>query len=56
MKRVGYEARSHGFRTTLRTWAEEQTDAAFEVEEAALGHQVDAGVLGAYQRSDRLDF
>ncbi len=55
MKREGYEARPHGFRTTFRTWAEEQTDAAFEVKEAALGHQVDAGVVGAYQRSDRLE-
>lgn len=55
MKREGYEARPHGFRTTFRTWAEEQTDAAFEVKEGALGHQVDAGVVGAYQRSDRLE-
>lgn len=55
MKREGYEARPHGFRTTFRTWAEEQTDAAFEVKEGALGHHVDAGVVGAYQRSDRLE-
>lgn len=55
MKREGYEARPHGFRTTFRTWAEEQTEVAFEVKEAALGHQVDAGVVGAYQRSDRLE-
>ncbi len=54
MKREGYEARPHGFRTTFRTWAEESTDAAFEVKEAALGHHVDAGVVGAYQRSDRI--
>ena len=54
MKREGFEARPHGFRTTFRTWAEEKTDAAFEVKEGTLGHQVDAGVVGAYQRSDRL--
>jgi integrase len=54
MKREGYEARPHGFRTTFRTWAEDQTDMPFEVKEAALGHQVDSGVVGAYQRSDRL--
>lgn len=54
MKRKGYDARPHGFRSTFRTWAEEQTDAPFEVKEAVLGHQVDAGVVGAYQRSDRL--
>ena len=55
MRREGYEARPHGFRGTFRTWAEEQTDAAFEVKEAALGHSVDTGVVGAYQRSDRLE-
>lgn len=55
MKREGYEARPHGFRATFRTWAEECTDAPFEVKEAALGHAVDAGVVGAYQRSDRFD-
>ncbi len=55
MKREGYEVRPHGFRTTFRTWAEEKTHAAFEVKEGVLGHQVDAGVVGAYQRSDRLE-
>ena len=55
MKREGYEARPHGFRATFRTWVEEQTEAPFEVKEAALGHMVDAGVVGAYQRSDRLE-
>jgi integrase len=54
MKREGYTARPHGFRSSFRTWAEEQTDAPFEVKEAVLGHLVDAGVVGAYQRSDRL--
>ncbi len=51
---AGLEARPHGFRATFRTWAEEQTDAAFELKEACLGHVVDTGVVGAYQRSDRL--
>lgn len=54
MKDAGLEARPHGFRATFRTWAEEQTDASFELKEAVLGHIVDAGVVGAYQRSDRL--
>lgn len=55
MKREGYEARPHGFRATFRTWVEEQTDTPFEVKESVLGHAVDAGIVGAYQRSDRLD-
>lgn len=54
MKREGYGARPHGFRATFRTWAEECIDATFEVKEAALGHVVDVGVVGSYQRSDRL--
>lgn len=55
MKREGYEARPHGFRATFRTWVEETTDTPFEVKESALGHNVDAGTVGAYQRSDRLE-
>ncbi|MEM7601318.1 MAG: site-specific integrase [Verrucomicrobiota bacterium] len=54
MEREGYEARPHGFRATFRSWAEECTDAPFEVKEACLGHVVDSGIVGAYQRSDRL--
>jgi integrase len=54
MKRRGLDARPHGFRATFRTWVEEQTDTPFEVKEAVLGHVVDVGVVGAYQRGDRL--
>jgi integrase len=54
MKREGHEARPHGFRATFRTWCEEKTDTPFEVKEAALGHMIDSGVVGAYQRSDRI--
>jgi len=54
MKDAGLAFRPHGFRATFRTWVEEQTDATFEVKEGCLGHMVDAGVVGAYQRSDRL--
>ncbi|MBO6527592.1 MAG: integrase arm-type DNA-binding domain-containing protein [Erythrobacter sp.] len=54
MKREGFEARPHGFRATFRTWAEECSDAPFAVKESTLGHAVDVGVVGAYQRSDRI--
>lgn len=54
MEREGYEARPHGFRATFRSWAEECTDAPFEVKEACLSHIVDKGIVGAYQRSERL--
>jgi len=55
MKDRGYDARPHGFRSSFRVFAEEMTDAEFEVKEAALGHQVDNETVRAYQRSDRLD-
>lgn len=54
MEREGYDARPHGFRATFRSWAEECTDAPYEVKEACLGHAVDKGVVGAYQRSERM--
>lgn len=55
MKRNDYEARPHGFRATFRTWCEEATNADYETKESALGHVVDVGVAGAYQRSDRFE-
>lgn len=55
MEREGYDARPHGFRATFRTWVEEQTETEYEVKETALGHKVDKGVVGAYQRSDRVE-
>ncbi|GAB5445454.1 tyrosine-type recombinase/integrase [Gymnodinialimonas sp.] len=55
MQREGYEARPHGFRATFRSWAEECTDASFEVKETALGHQVGSEVERSYQRSDYFD-
>lgn len=54
MEREGFEARPHGLRATFRSWAEECTEAPFEVKEACLGHVVDKGVVGAYQRGERL--
>lgn len=42
----------HGFRSTFRDWAAEQTDAPKEVAEAALAHVVGDKVEAAYRRSD----
>ena len=55
MEREGLHYRPHGFRATFRTWAEEQTDAEYEVKETALGHKVGSTVERAYQRSDLID-
>jgi integrase len=42
----------HGFRSSFRTWAAEQTDFPREIAEAALAHVVGDRVEFAYQRSD----
>ena len=51
----GLEARPHGFRTSLRTWLAEATDAPHEVAEAMLAHAADSGVVRAYRRTDFLE-
>jgi integrase len=55
MERRGLEARPHGFRTSLRTWLAEATDAPHEVAEAMLAHAVDGGTVRAYRRTDYLE-
>ena len=44
----------HGFRSSFRTWSEEQTTADFAVKEQALAHQVGSAVERAYTRTDLL--
>lgn len=55
MERRGLNARPHGFRTSLRTWLAEATDAPHEVAEAMLAHVVDGSVVRAYRRTDFLE-
>jgi integrase len=55
MERRKLEARPHGFRTSLRTWLAEATDAPHEVAEAMLGHTTDSGVVRAYRRTDWIE-
>ena len=55
MERRELEARPHGFRTSLRTWLAEATDAPHEVAETTLGHTVDSSVVRAYRRTDFLE-
>ena len=45
-------ATTHGFRTSLRTWAAEQTSFPHAVCEMALAHQVGSAVERSYARSD----
>lgn len=45
----------HGFRSTFRDWAAEQTDFPREVAESALAHTIGDKVEAAYRRGDLID-
>lgn len=55
MRRRGLVARPHGFRSSLRNWLAETTDAPFEVAEAMLGHATGTKVQRSYLRTDFLE-
>ncbi|MGR3792622.1 tyrosine-type recombinase/integrase [Vannielia sp. SX4] len=55
MERKGMEERPHGFRSSLRTWLAEATDAPHEVAETVLGHVAGSAVERAYRRTDFLE-
>ena len=52
LKDLGIAAVPHGFRSSFRDWASEETDHPREVVEAALAHMVRNKVEAAYARSD----
>jgi integrase len=52
MKRLRIDATVHGFRSTFRDWAEEETSYPHEVKEAALAHAVKSKTERAYRRTD----
>ena len=52
MRQHGIAAVPHGFRSSFRDWAAEETDHPREVVEAALAHAVRNKVEAAYARSD----
>lgn len=45
----------HGFRSTFRDWAGEQTNFPREIAEAALAHVIEGKTEGAYRRGDSLE-
>ena len=51
LKEQGVQAVPHGFRSSFRDWASEETNHPREVVEAALAHQVKDKVEAAYARS-----
>ncbi|UNE54958.1 tyrosine-type recombinase/integrase [Bartonella machadoae] len=55
MKKTGLNACPHGFRSSLRDWLAETTDAPYEVAETILGHTVGGKVERAYRRTDYLE-
>ena len=52
IKELGIAAVPHGFRSSFRDWASEQTNTPREVVEAALAHTVRNSTEAAYARSD----
>ena len=52
LKRMGEQITAHGFRSSFRTWASEETQHTHEVAEAALAHTPKDKVVAAYQRGD----
>lgn len=52
LRRLGLEYTMHGFRSTFRDWAAEQTAFPSEVCEAALAHTTKNATEAAYFRSD----
>jgi integrase len=54
IRRMGFEVTIHGFRSSFRDWAGEQTDFPRELAEASLAHSIGA-VEAAYRRTDFLE-
>ncbi len=52
LRRLKVDATVHGFRSTFRDWAAEQTNFPNEVAEMALAHTVSDKVEAAYRRGD----
>ncbi len=55
LRRLGVDATVHGFRSSFRDWAAEQTNFAREVCERALAHTIKNKAEAAYQRGDLID-
>lgn len=52
VKKLGYDADIHGFRTSFRVWAQEQTNFDNRTQETALSHSIKDKAEAAYARSD----
>lgn len=52
MRRMKVDVTVHGFRSSFRDWAAEQTGYAYEVAEMALAHTIGSATERAYRRGD----
>jgi integrase len=55
LRRLDIPSTVHGFRSSFRDWAAEQSGASWAVCESALAHTIGNGVEQAYMRSDLFD-
>jgi integrase len=55
LRDMSVPATAHGFRSSFRDWAAEQTSLPGEIAEAALAHAVPSAVEAAYRRTDFFD-
>jgi integrase len=55
MRDLGEPLTVHGFRSTFRDWAAEQSSLPGEIAKAALAHAVPNAVEAAYRRTDFFD-
>ena len=55
LARMGVQATAHGFRSSFRDWAGNETAFPREVAEASLAHRVGDATETAYRRSDALE-
>ena len=52
LRRMGVNAVVHGFRSSFRDWASEQTNYPHNAAEMALAHSIGNAVEAAYRRGD----
>ena len=55
VRKIDADTTVHGFRSSFRDWAGNQTNYPREIAEAALAHRVGDATEAAYRRSDALE-
>ena len=55
IKELGFDIHTHGFRTSFKTWTQEQTNYPREVAEKQLAHSLSDKAEAAYARSELLE-